>query len=97
MSIQRVKEETTAGELVIWVEFLKREQLNKLSREKLDYYLAQIACETRRSYIKHPDRIKPTDFLLDFEKYKREPKKVTKEQRTKEAKSFWLSAFGIKE
>jgi len=93
MSVQQVKHETSASELAVWVEYLKREQRTKLTREKLDYYLAQVACETRRSYVKEPSKVKLKDFLLDFEP--KQQKKLTREERTKVAKNFWFSALGL--
>jgi len=96
MPIQRVKRETTATEFVEWCTYLKQEQKKKLGREKLDYYLAQILCEIRRSYVKHPQKVKMKDFFIEFtDEEKKKP--LTKEQATKASKRRWFGLLGIEE
>jgi hypothetical protein len=54
---------------------------------KLDYYLAQLTAETRRSWVKSPNKVKTNDFLL-------RPKEET--EKMKKSKSVWLGALNIK-
>jgi len=85
MSKQRCQEETSSTDFVTWMEYLERE-INTFHRE--DYFWAQMAAEVRRSFVKNPKKVKLVDFLLKF-KDKTARKKMTKEERTKIAKSFW--------
>lgn len=85
MPTQRCQEETSSTDFVMWMEYLEME-VNAFHRE--DYYLAQIAAEMRRSFVKNPKKVKLDDFLLKF-KNKVIRKGMTKEERTKIAKSFW--------
>lgn len=64
------------------------EEVNDFHRE--DYYLAQIACEVRRSYVKHPGRVKLKDFLIKFESRKPDTR-----PSLQESKQFWFSALGL--
>ena len=69
------------------MEYLERD-VNAFHHE--NYYLAQIAAEIRRSFCKHPKKVRLQDFLLKFKnKVIRKKKKMTKEERTKIAKSWW--------
>lgn len=91
MSVQRAQFEITSTEFVDWVAYLDEEETNKVHRE--DYYFANIAAEIRRSYVKNPMKVKLESFLMKFKKSglnksKKEPK-MTKEERTKRAKTFW--------
>jgi len=92
--LQRVKNETTSTEFIMWQEYLEQDLV--ISKREY-YYLAQIAAEIRRTISKHPKRIKLQDFLLKF----RNDKKVNNsmlsvEERTKKSKSFWKALVGIK-
>lgn len=49
--------------MLAWKEWLDRRWA---THEKLDYYLAAIICEIRRSYVKHPGRVNLKDCLLNF-------------------------------
>jgi hypothetical protein len=63
MTVAQLKEQITITEFLQWQEFFR---LLRDRHEKLHFYLAQIACEVRRSYIKHPRQAKLGDFLLKF-------------------------------
>jgi len=90
MSVQRAQSEITSTEFVDWVAYLDDEEINGFCRE--DYYLANIAAEIRRSYVKEPMRVKLEDFLMKFRsdsKLRKPKKKMNIEERTKKAKAFW--------
>lgn len=63
MTVAALKEQVTITEFLQWQEFFR---ILRDRHEKLHFYLAQIACEVRRSYIKHPRQAKLGDFLLKF-------------------------------
>lgn len=66
-------------------------------REKTDFYLAQIACEIRRSYVKRPQKYKLDQFLIPFtRKSSRASEPVTKsdkESHIAKSKAFWLGGM----
>ena len=74
---------------------------------KQDIYLAQIAAEIRRSFVKNPETIKIEHFIRKFETIfdekgvPKEELEVEVEERPKEvvetkSKSAWLKFLGIK-
>lgn len=84
--------ETTSSEFVDWMTF-RRMDMNNPSR--IDYYLAQIAAEVRRSMAKHPNKIVVKDFLLKFTPKvttSRAPTPEEAQKRSMASKSMW---FGI--
>ena len=94
MSVQRVKQETTATELVTWIEYLRMEKEKVLDIEKQDYYLAQIASEVRRSFVKSPQSVKTSDFMINFKE--KEQKPMTKEEASAASKQYWFGVTGFK-
>lgn len=86
MSLQRCQKETTSTEFVEWIEYF-RQDFNVRRRE--DYFLANIACEIRRSVVKNPKSVKLKPFLLEFET---EP--IKKERRN--TLNTWLAWAGVK-
>ena len=87
MSVQRTQFEITSTEFLDWMVYLDEEE----SRfKKQDYYLANIAAEIRRSFVKHPEKVKTESFLMQFKKKVRTGKLSIKE-RTKRAKRI----FGV--
>ena len=74
-----------------WCLFMEKDT-NLFHRQ--DYYLAQIACEVRRGYVKTPKDVKFSDFLLKFKTERSEPKE-DKTERLSRTKSFWLAATGV--
>ena len=96
LPLQRVQDETTAVEFLEWNEFLRREREEDFQKQdKLDWYLAQIACEVRRSQAKGPTKIKTDHFLLQF---KPSGKKTTSDDKDQAMyqKRLWLGMFGLK-
>lgn len=63
MTVDQLKQQITVTEFLGWQEYFR---VVRDRNEKLHFYLAQIACEVRRSYIKHPRQAKLGDFLLKF-------------------------------
>ncbi len=68
---------------------------------KQEYYLAQIAAEVRRSYVKKPSRFKLKDFLISFRRsnatVQQEP--ITTEDKKKHianSKASWMISVGVK-
>ena len=56
-------------------------------QEKEHYYLAQLACEVRRSFTKDPKSVKIEDFLIKF----KDSAPATKAQKdTNLSKSIWM-------
>ena len=70
------------------------EEVNAFHRE--DYYLAQIAAEIRSGYVKNPNSVKISQFLLEFTSSQPQKEK-SREEYLKQSKSAWLGAVGIKQ
>ena len=92
-TVQEVRQKTTSTEFVLWMEYLEKDT-NAFHRE--DYYLAQIAAEIRRSFVKKPKQVKLKDFLLKFVMQEK-PKKLSIKERTKRMKQFWFFHVGLKD
>lgn len=92
MSVQRVKQETTATELIVWSEFLIQKSYEY---SKDNYFQAMIAAEIRRWKVKEPQRVTIKDFMPDLKP--KEIKQLTCEEATRRSKDFWLSFVGIKD
>lgn len=62
-------------------------------------YLAQIALECRRSWVRHPARVKLEHMILKFSLPGNQPKlsEQSKGERLKNSKAAWLGAVGLKE
>lgn len=74
------------SEFLDWLEFLT---WCERRTNKQDIYLAAIAAETRRSWVKDARKVTNADFLLKFE---------SKEKLSgMSGKSAWLSALNVKE
>lgn len=72
--------------------FLDKLEKDKLKLEKLDMYLAQIACEVRRTLVKDPNKVILQSFIFDFDKMEKdEAKELDIEERTKKAKDFFFA------
>jgi len=89
MSVQRAQYEITSSEFMDWIAYLD-DDANRFHRE--DYFLAQIAAEIRRSFVKDPMSVKLSPFLLKFGK-KEERKKLSIAESTKRAKAFFGGMF----
>jgi len=90
LSLKKCKRETTFFEFLQWLQFFEEEEKEKYERvEKEDFYLAQIAAMVVASNAKDPNKIKISDFYMKMKK-NQEVKKLTREERAKIAKSFWM-------
>jgi hypothetical protein len=90
LSLKKCKKETTYVEFLEWLEFFREEDESEFEKiVKQDYYLAQVAAMVVATNSKDPKSIKVTDFLIKTDK-KKEERKLTKEERTVIAKSFWM-------
>jgi len=89
MSLQRCQNETTSGEFLEWLEYLKLD-FNVQRRE--DFFLANIAKEIRMSNVKHPEKVKLESYLLKF----KEVEIVPEIPKRKNTLGNWLRWAGIK-
>ena len=86
MSVQRAQFEISSTGFLEWIVYLDADE-DRFHRE--DYYLANIAAEIRRSYVKDPMKVKTDSFLMKFKKDRKSRKKLSIKERTKRAKVFW--------
>ena len=96
MSLQRVQVETTAREFGLWMTFLGQQKEQEFkNQDKSDLHNAVLACEIRRSWVKHPNKVQVTDFIID----RQDKKKVvyTKEQKMQMAKQTAFDILGTPE
>lgn len=92
MPVQELQQKTTSMEFVMWMEYLDREESQ---HDKMDYYLAQIAAEVRRSYVEKPKKVRIQDLMLKFEQPS--PKKeMDLDSMTRSHKQFWFASLGLK-
>jgi hypothetical protein len=93
MSLGDVKRKTSSSEFVLWMEYLEWE-INAFDKNTL--YLAQIAAEVRRSYVRSPKLVKIQDFIMKFTKGK-ESEAPTEDVQTRaeKAKSFFFGLTGL--
>lgn len=98
MPLDRCKAETTYYDLIAWLEFFREQDEQELKyTSKQDYYLAQIAAEVRRTIAKQPSAVRVQDLLLQINSKEPEKKELTREERTRIAKSFWFHAIPEKD
>lgn len=94
MSLQRCQQETSSTEFLDWREYCEQD-INAFHRE--DHFLANIATEVRRSFVKEPDKVRRKPFLLKFTRRKAVVKRpLTKKEATAKAKRSWFLRLGIK-
>ena len=86
-----LQERLTSSEFVEWVAYLELE-MNSFHRE--DFYMAQLAAEIRRGYVKNPNKPKVEDFLITFGM--KDVYKKTVKEATRDSKSFWNSLLAVK-
>ena len=90
---------TTSTEFLEWRIYLDREIE---ATQKIDFYLASIACEMRRNYAKSPAKVKLEDLILNFEArkevgtVKRELTEDEIEIKQDESKAKWWGFLGMK-
>lgn len=98
LSLQRCQQETTATEFHKWQLFLAEQKKDEIERtEKWEHYIAKVCALIRACWGGDKNatveqdiiKFKCTIPILD------KPVKVTKEQRVKEARSFWDMFFGV--
>lgn len=86
---------TSASQFVLWMEYLDWEAN---AFDKTCYYLAQIAAEMRRSYIKRGVVVRVEDFILKFTSKRIEEKISTPmdvQTKTDRAKQFFFGLTGL--
>ena len=104
MPLQLCQRVTTSTEFFEWLAFFD-EEVNE--REKTDFYLAQLACEMRRSYSSDASKYQNSDFLITFSQKKvaqdmevSAESEVDAEKRKQQAiatsKSAWFGIIGMK-
>jgi hypothetical protein len=78
----------THRQFVLWCHWLDYEY-NLPSRT--DYYLMQVACENRRTFSKHPDKIAIQNFRLTIGDSNNQQREATsREQRIEAMKQRWM-------
>lgn len=88
-------EKTTSSEFIEWMAFLDLER-NQTSKE--DYYLAQVAAEVRRSFVKSPQSVHVKDFILSFTRAERSSpggSSPAMEDPTQRSKNYWSAVLGL--
>ena len=88
-------EKTTSSEFIEWMAFLDLE-INQTSKE--DYYLAQVAAEVRRSFVKSPQSVHVKDFILSFTRAERSSPgggSPAMEDPTQRSKNYWSAVLGL--
>ena len=97
-SLERFKQETTYVQLLKWLQFYDEKDKHKITRvEKWEHYFAKlfVILKCIHKSKDSPDPVHEKELITfkmpDTEKKKEAP--VTREQRAKEAKSFWSAFF----
>lgn len=91
LPVQWCQRATTSREFVEWQDF---ETIDMNTPSRVDYYLAQIAMEIRRTVAKKPELLKLSDFILKFEESKAKVAKGDPEQRLQVSKAAWAAMAG---
>ena len=86
MSPQRCMREHSSTDFIRAIKFMD-DDANAFHRE--DYYLAQIAAEIKRSYVKTPSNVRLKDHILEFTKAKEGVTKMA------DSKMFWGALVGM--
>ena len=105
MSLQRCQQETTASEFYRWLKFFHEQDIEKEKLEwervqKWEHYIARLIAVVKSYFCKG---VREQDEIIKFTmspmsaktSEKTSEKPVTKEQRIKEAKSFWGAFFKV--
>ena len=89
MSVQQAQASITSREFVEWRVYLEREQ----SQATVDqYYLAQIAAEVRRGWVRKPKSVKLQDFILRTEQ---QQTTTSQQVRTEQSRAMWLAVCKV--
>lgn len=89
--LQRFMRETSSSEFVEWIEHLHDEKVEQLKQErtrrtKEEFYLAQIAMQIERGYMREGTTTCLKQFLLNFEEEVKEAEKpLSAEQKQEQA------------
>ena len=83
---QELQERVPSSQLPMWSAYLKWHDENNL----LYLYLAMIAAEVRRSWVKEPKKVDTKDFIL---RKKPDVSRMTVEERTRRLKAFFGAAL----
>ena len=95
MSLDEIKMKTSASQYVLWMEYLEWETN---AFDKTCYYLAQIAAEIRRSYVKRGVIVRIEDFVMKFVSKRIEektPASMDKQTSANRAKQFFFGLTGL--
>lgn len=85
-TVEELAQRISYSEFLGWLDYLLWDEQRQT---KLDIYLANIAAEVRRSYVKHPKTVKAQDFLIKVS----EPKPAATGMASK---AIWLQALNVK-
>lgn len=77
-----------------WISYLDFQDTEGFHRE--DYFLAQIAAEVKRSWVKNPEKVSAKEFLLKFSTEQPSPIR-DKQAKANEAKRFFLMSLGVED
>jgi len=88
MTVRELSERITFREFQEWLEYLEWDEYRRQTKE--DFYLAQIAFETRRSYVRHPNKEKFSSFL-----YQPSDEQAEREDKLKASKKAWLAVMDM--
>jgi len=75
-----------------WIWFLDHWKSTK-EFNRQDFYLAQIACDIARGYIKNPERLTYKDKMFTFS-FDQKPLEIS-ETDVEQTKSIWKSMVGL--
>lgn len=96
MTVSDLQDRIEYSEFLEWIQYLRIER-NSLA--KIDHYLAQIAMEVRRSYVKDPNRVKLSSFLMKFSTPEEaevvDSAKDPRSVKTAVSKAAWFGALGM--
>ena len=83
----------THRQFAVWQTWLNQQWNVK---DKVTYYLMQIAAEARRGVVRHPNKVKVDDLFIPFttQRDARSKPKLTREQAAQQAQKRWMGFFG---
>jgi len=83
--VAELKARITYSEFLDWLQYLRWQEQRQ---DKIDFYLAQIAAEVRRGYVRHPKSVKMKDFIITY-------LNEDDQHRLERSKKAWLSLLKI--
>lgn len=93
MSVQRAQFEITSTEFLDWIIYLNEEEL---VITKLDYQLAKLQAELRRSWVSKPISVREDNFLVKItRKILKKKKKLTVEEADERSMKYMAAKLGI--